>query len=291
MGQSAPPLLSGDGRTMVLRALLARRRGELQIFRASAGMAGFAQQLSLELRELQHHQLSPDALRDLAGRAGLAEPLRRKLRDLALLLGDYLEWLRKHDLQDADCLPDLAADVLRRQTAPAISIAGLWLDGLAELTPQELSLLAALAPCCQKLTLAFCLGQEQTGTEAPSTSCHLLSGRPCCCRFHMPQPAPERRKGQSRDQRFHRAPGDLPLERLMLSCYLLPAKDNSQNIRIAGCEAGIYLRCIRRRCNMGNKLTEMQLVTGYQIQTFVLISMPASYCNFRSLKMCRVEIE
>ncbi len=177
MGQSAPPLLSEDGRTMVLRALLARRRGELQIFRASAGMAGFAQQLSLELRELQHHQLSPDALLDLAGRAGLAEPLRRKLRDLALLLGDYLEWLRKHDLQDADCLPDLAADALRRQTAPAISIAGLWLDGLAELTPQELSLLAALAPCCQKLTLAFCLGQEQTETEASWLSIWSGTGR------------------------------------------------------------------------------------------------------------------
>ncbi len=40
-GVSIPPLLSEDGRSMVLRALLGRRRKDLQIFHASAGLAGF----------------------------------------------------------------------------------------------------------------------------------------------------------------------------------------------------------------------------------------------------------
>src|SRR5207249_10127164 len=42
----------------------------------------------------------------------------------------------------------------------AIGFGGLWLDGFAEMTPQELDFLAALAPCCQQATLAFCLDHE-----------------------------------------------------------------------------------------------------------------------------------
>ena len=163
--QPPPPLLSEDGRTMVLRALLARRRKDLRIFHASAGLAGFARQLSLELRELQRHQLSSAALLDLASRPGLSGSLRRKMQDLSLLLGDYLEWLGKNNLQDADCLLDLAALALGKTAAKPAFISGLWLDGFAEMTPQEMTLLSALAPSCQKMTLAFCLDREQAAEE------------------------------------------------------------------------------------------------------------------------------
>ena len=222
-----PSLLSEEGRVMVLRALLARHRAALQIFHGSAGMAGFARQLSLELRELQRREFSPELLTDLASRSGFTEPLRRKLRDLALLQRGYLDWLAQQNLQDADCLLDIAAAALRkaaikemghfeqeqtertemknpvspsslpllppvqkseirnpkseieprldpdesgpcrrgqseiRNPQSAIPIAALWLDGFGELTPQELSLLAALAPCCQQMTLAFCVDAEQ----------------------------------------------------------------------------------------------------------------------------------
>jgi ATP-dependent helicase/nuclease subunit B len=247
-----PALLSEEGRVMVLRALLARHRAALQIFHGSAGLAGFARQLSLELRELQRREFSPELLTDLASRPDFTEPLRRKLRDLALLLRGYLDWLARQNLQDADCLPDLAADALRKaaatQPAPqfaneipkteskkqkdlarpaatkeseqeqtektegknfcqksailgnsataselrpelsalsadnaksairnpqsaignsAIAVAALWLDGFGELTPQELSLLAALAPFCQKMTLAFCVdGERPAGADS-----------------------------------------------------------------------------------------------------------------------------
>ena len=194
-----PSLLSEEGRVMVLRALLARHRAALQIFHGSAGMVGFARQLSLELRELQRREFSPELLADLASRSEFTEPLRRKLRDLALLQRSYLDWLAEKELQDADCLLDLAAAALRKATTEGmkaleqeqtegtsrfgigtvqksairnpqsaiantqspISISALWLDGFGELTPQELSLLAALAPCCQQMTLAFCVDAEQ----------------------------------------------------------------------------------------------------------------------------------
>ena len=238
LGRPRPALLSEEGRVMVLRALLARHRAALQVFHGSSGLAGFARQLSLELRELQRREFSPELLTELAARPDFTEPLRRKLRDLALLQRGYLDWLAQQNLQDADCLLDLAAAALRKSaiftpppqsemsfsrqnaqdaqegdshfapSAPfrgqsairnpqsaimdsarrdachgdrdgrapqsairnpqsAISIASLWLDGFGDLTPQELSLLAALAPCCQSIALAFCLdGERPAGADS-----------------------------------------------------------------------------------------------------------------------------
>ena len=156
-GQEVPPLVSEDGRAMVLHALLARRRKELQIFHASAGLPGFARQLSMELRGLQQRQVSPDLLRQLAAQADLSESLRRKLHDLAVLLGDYLEWLKQRSLQDSECLLDFATAALKRADTKTPFASTLWLDGFAEMTPPELDLLAAVAARCEKATLAFCL--------------------------------------------------------------------------------------------------------------------------------------
>ena len=40
-----------------------------------------------------------------------------------------------------------------------------WLDGFAEMTPQELDLLAAILPFCKRATLAFCLENESGAAE------------------------------------------------------------------------------------------------------------------------------
>jgi ATP-dependent helicase/nuclease subunit B len=164
LGEASPELLSEDGRVMVLRALLAREAGHLRVFRATARLTGFAQQLSLLLRELQQHQLSPGRLEDLARRHRGLDRLEDKLHDLAHLLRAYEAWLAEHRLHDAERRLDLATAALRRRDEPATETwrpilegGGLWLDGFAEMTPQELDLVAALVPRCAAATLAFCL--------------------------------------------------------------------------------------------------------------------------------------
>src|SRR5262245_19432160 len=158
-----PKLLSEEARVMVLRALLAQQQKHLKLFHASVRLPGFAQQLSLLLRELQRHHLSVAKLESLAAKVGSANRLDAKLHDLALLLRVYLDWLKQHQLEDADRLLDLANEALKSQIVnrkSQISPAGLWLDGFAEMTPQELALLAALVPHCEQATLAFCLETE-----------------------------------------------------------------------------------------------------------------------------------
>ena len=166
----APPkLLGGEGRLMVLRALLRRHEPELKLFAGSAGRTGFAQELGKLLEELQRHQFGTAKLRRLAADEKLRRELRDKLHDLALLAEKYADWLREHELQDANNLLDFAASALQdefKTENSKLKIAGLWLDGFAEMTPQELSLLAAVVPFCERATLAFCLETEPTPTAS-----------------------------------------------------------------------------------------------------------------------------
>ena len=167
----APEMLNEEGRLMVLRGLLAKKRDELKLFRASARLTGFAQELSLVLRELQRNQLTPESLNELAQQVQGVEGLAYKLQDLALLLRGYLDWLKAHKLQDADCLLQSAAQALREAgrepstrdpRASTLFLEHLWVDGFAEWSLQELDLLGALMPHCQEATLTFCLDRVPT---------------------------------------------------------------------------------------------------------------------------------
>jgi ATP-dependent helicase/nuclease subunit B len=183
LGRTPRELLAEEGRVMTLRALLGRHQAKLKIFRSTARLPGFAQQLNLLLREFQRQQLSPDHLAAVANRLPAQPTLAEKLHDCSLLLEAYLDWLHQHDLEDADRLLDAATKALKGsvggevsgarcevsgdlRTFPdltpdtshlALHLGGLWLDGFAEMTPQELDLLAAFLPLCDRATLAFCL--------------------------------------------------------------------------------------------------------------------------------------
>ena len=165
-----PELLDDEGRVMVLRALLAREHAALRVFRATARLPGFARQLSQLLREFQRHQITPAKLARLAERCAENAPLRDKLHDLHHLLRAYHEWLAQSEIQDADQLLDLASEFLRTAPFPIphfpFAISGLWLDGFAEMTPQELDLLCAVLPLCRTATLAFCLDPHAADSKS-----------------------------------------------------------------------------------------------------------------------------
>jgi ATP-dependent helicase/nuclease subunit B len=172
----SPELPSDEGRVMILRALLLRHENELKLFRRSARRPGFAREIGALVNEFQQHQLTPAKLRALSQNGGLPAELRGKLHDLALLAEKYADWLAGHGLQDANCLLDFATDELRKQFRTlhsALRISRLWLDGFAEMTPQELDLLAAVLPFCERATLAFCL--DESGAQLAGAKNSWLS--------------------------------------------------------------------------------------------------------------------
>jgi len=178
---AVPPLLSDEGRVMVLRALLMREQSRLRVFHATARLPGLAHELARLLRELQQHKLSPARLERMADQLAHAGPLRDKLLDFAWLLGRYRDWLQTHRLQDADRLLELATSTaITAQAQPQpespVHLAGLWLDGFAEMTPQELDLLTAVLPLCQQATLAFCLPGSPNPSERWLSSWATVAG-------------------------------------------------------------------------------------------------------------------
>jgi ATP-dependent helicase/nuclease subunit B len=171
LGITPPKFLSDEGRVMVLRALLMRHADELKLFRGSARRPGFAQELDRLLNELQQHQFTPAKLRRLAQRHDLHRELRVKLEDLALLSEKYADWLHDQKLEDGNRLLEAATEALRSQFTirnSQFATQSLWLDGFAEMTPQELDLLAAVIPACDRATLAFCLDESGANTKENS---------------------------------------------------------------------------------------------------------------------------
>jgi ATP-dependent helicase/nuclease subunit B len=156
MREAAPEMLNDEGRVMVLRGLLARQRDELKLFRASARLNGFAQHLSLTLRELQRQQMTPESLEALAAGAEAAPGLAMKLQDLAMMLREYLGWLEAQGLQDAEHLLDHVTELMRAPH-PRIEVGGVWVDGFTEISAQELDLLAELLPAAPEAAMTFCL--------------------------------------------------------------------------------------------------------------------------------------
>ncbi len=249
-----PPagLLAEAGRLMVLRALLLRHEGELKLFRSSARRPGFAGQLGQLLGELQQHQFTPDRLGALARRTGLRRELQHKLHDLALLLEAYTNWLAEHELQDGNRLLAAATESLkaaaqspkaagRLEALPsALQIAGLWLDGFAEMTPQELDLLAALLPYCGRATLAFCLESEpEAGTSWLSIwSAIGKTFEQCRQRIsHLPggRISVETLERHPRESRFARNPALLHLEQSWSEPTQSPKLKTQNSVRVVAC--------------------------------------------------------
>ena len=169
LGEPEPRLVDETGRVMVLRALLREHQESLTVFRRSATQPGFAGELSRQLREFQEQGVTPSDLEQGADQPGVPRTLAGKLRDTAHLARAYAAWLQTQGLTDPDLLLDTAAAALQtaRRIGRTPAISGVWLDGFAEMTPQELHLLTEVVAAAGRATLAFCLEDLPGETVEP----------------------------------------------------------------------------------------------------------------------------
>src|SRR5205085_107297 len=95
----------------------------------------------------------------------------------------YQAWLDQHALRDGDELLDIAADAALKGPLP--DIAGLWLDGFAQMTPQERRLLNAILPKCAQATLAFCLPERPLKPGDPFSMWSVVARTYCQVRDEL----------------------------------------------------------------------------------------------------------
>jgi ATP-dependent helicase/nuclease subunit B len=185
LGTPFGPLLSNEGRVMVLRSLLSKQRDGLKVFRASARLTGFAQELSKVLSDLQQANVDPATLNGIAGGLEKSQGLKGKLEDLAVMLQAYQDWLAAHTLHDAEALLKRAFAGLHDAEDSALRLQSVWVDGFAEFSDTELDLLAALLPRCEQLTITFCLSGSPVGPASWLSHWDLIERtlRKCRSRF------------------------------------------------------------------------------------------------------------
>ena len=280
LGIVLPDTLTDEGRVMVLRALLARHHAELKVFRATARLTGFATQLAGLLQELQRSGASAAALDRLAAKVSVRGQLPDKLHDLALMWSRYEAWLQARregggNLEDASRLLDLAASGLKEKSAAGLSLSlgGLWMDGFAEMTPQEVDLLSALVPHCTEATLAFCLDGEPR-VDASWLSPWTVVGKTFLkCRAGVAHALKVEPKVEvlSRDLckgRFSAAPELLQLERAWVGgvgSNNPDASNASPAVRLVACpnkeaEAILAARAIRHHVLAGGRYRECAIL-------------------------------
>jgi ATP-dependent helicase/nuclease subunit B len=239
----ATPVLSIEGRVMVLRALLTRHHGDLKVFQRSARLPGFARQLSDCITELQHYGITAAMLLGTRQELGHNPQLANKLHDLALIYQAYGEWLEHECLHDTGSLLSLAADVVRSEVQRGkFRWEALWLDSLAELTPQEMDLLVAILSGCERATLAFCADsvEAQQRDWLSAWSVAGSTAAKCCAAVRaLPEcsvEVEELPRGK-KDTRFFNAPALAHIESAWESplASVLSAEEVKRSLRVVSC--------------------------------------------------------
>ncbi len=173
-GGAARTHIDEIGKVMALRLLIERRRGELRVFDASAGKAGFLRRLAHTLGELHAYGIGPDDLEQgfqaLAALRRDDTALAGKLRDLAVIGRDLETYLAGRWVDPDDYLSLLATKLAARPVPAAVAGASIWLDGFAGFTRQELGVLAALAGLAREVNVTLCLDPADLGASRDGAS-------------------------------------------------------------------------------------------------------------------------
>jgi ATP-dependent helicase/nuclease subunit B len=269
IGAPTPNLLSEQGRVMVLRAILEELADNLEIFHTSARRMGFVEELSKQLREFQQAGLGAEKLVEVSEK-NPGSRLGMKLRDLGQILQRYNRWLADHKLEDGDSLLSAAADALTSGKHSGLKIEALWLDGFAQMTPQERALLRAVLPFCKEAALAFCTATSTTD-PLPWYSCwSLVQENYTQCRNEFAAALPEAEIATERLEiatekgRFSMAPLLAHLERHW-NAPIDYAEGSVDAVRMRQCsnpekEATFCAREIRRHIRNGGRYREVALV-------------------------------
>jgi len=145
------------GKSIVLRSILQRRKGELKLFQRSAGKPGFTDRLLGLLSEMHAYNITPEDLKrcsDSLGETVEQTVLRYKMHDLYLIYGDLVQHLEGLYTDPDDYLALLAKSVRHSQF---LKDARIWVDGFAGFTPQEYEVLKELMCTANRVEITLCM--------------------------------------------------------------------------------------------------------------------------------------
>jgi len=174
-GGAAIPLVSGNGRQMVLGHLLRKHADALKFYRSSATQAGLASQLDLAFTELEHQGYLPDDLiKSLE--VNQSDPATlAKLRDLAKLYQLQRDFLGQQRLDPARRMEQVIAQLHQcRQFAQA----DVLIDNFIDFSDHERKLIAGLSKVCRQVDVTLTMDPDAAILDKP----HLIPKEMCLFR-------------------------------------------------------------------------------------------------------------
>lgn len=150
------PRMTEVGKRLILKKIAGKRADNLSVLARSAGQRGFTASLSEIIEELKSYHGTPERLKEAAAVVDDIY-LSKKLEDLALLYGDFLQETGGR-FEDAEDRMARLADVISKNQEYAGS--EVWLDGFVFFNPQEREVLRSFFQTADAVHITLPLGRD-----------------------------------------------------------------------------------------------------------------------------------
>ena len=145
-------ILEDTGKSMVIRKLLAERKGEFEAFSGSISKHGFASQAKSMISELFQYSVLPDQIEHSRKQIGEKTLLGKKLKDIQVLYEAFREYM-----SDTYITAEEILDVLARKIphASILKDSVVYVDNFTGFTPSQYRLLEELLKMCRKVVIGL----------------------------------------------------------------------------------------------------------------------------------------
>ena len=166
-----PDVLSPQARSLAIRRVVSRGADALRRLGTVVRTEGFITELDRLIDELLRENVPPQRLLDAADRMQDARSAR-KIREIEWVYAEYLAWLSESRIDPA---ARLAALRDRLDRLPWLRDAGVWVDGFAGFTGQELETLVAAARIARDVTITLLVDPHSLAVQQPRHVSDALS--------------------------------------------------------------------------------------------------------------------
>lgn len=171
VGGSNYPVLEDTGKSMVLRKVVAEKRGELILFSSNVKKPGFVNELKSLLSEFYQYNIQPDDIKKMQEVSENKPVLQAKLADLLTVYEGFQAFMKERYITAEEILVVLN-EVIDRSDWLKNSV--ICLDGFTGFTPCQYQLLAKMLKYAKKVmvTVAIDSREKLEGENAE----HMLFG-------------------------------------------------------------------------------------------------------------------
>lgn len=153
--------ISRIAQQMLISSLLSDNSAEMSVFKNSAAQPGLADKITNIIIEMHNYLKDPEDIEKLIvelKKDPNSQLTTHKLSDIKLIYQKYLEFLKTNQLINPDY--QLTAAIKNISSANFLKNAKLWVDGFADFTLQELTVLTEVLKHVDSAKIALCLDPD-----------------------------------------------------------------------------------------------------------------------------------